>query len=425
MNYYPKSIPRVQVYALAKCFIILFFAAIKLSAQTVTYQKGSTVKIEQLIGDYDKERKTATNNLTNKKYKLLKTDLGVPFSHNGKTFVLFGDVPASANKDPMAYSTDTNPADGFSLSFITGTTNKWAPIIIPGIKTAAYEVPTEGVSWNNTMYIYFATDYKASAGFSTRNIIAKSLDDGKTFTYMYDVSTGKFINISVVKSKTGNGFPETEGRDVQLMFGSGTYRKSNVYLAYQLADSIGKKSMKYFKGMNNGIPQWSTSETDAVALFNQPQVGELSVSYNSFIKKWIMLYNAGTPRGINCRVADNPWGPWEAPLVIFDPWVDGGYCHFMHVDWNFTKCDSVYDTNKQYVWGGEYGPYQFEDFATGDSTQTTIYYTMSTWNPYTSILMKSTLRKVNGALYSMDNKEGEKKSNVSIRLSQQYEEVEQ
>jgi hypothetical protein len=31
-------------------------------------------------------------------------------------------------------------------------------------------------------------------------------------------------------------------------------------------------------------------------------------------------------------------------------------------------------------------------YATGDSTQTTIYFALSTWNPYQSMLMKSTLK---------------------------------
>ncbi len=94
------------------------------------------------------------------------------------------------------------------------------------------------------------------------------------------------------------------------------------------------------------------------------------------------------------RAADQPWGPWSEPQIIFHPWSDNGYCHFMHTSWEFKKCDSVHDPGRENVWGGEYGPYQFEDFAVGDDSITTIYYTMSTWNPYTVVLMKATLQKV-------------------------------
>lgn len=390
---------------------LLFFVPQKSMAQTISYVKKSTVKIEQLVGDYDRQRKAATTNLTDTRYQLEKTDLGVPFSHNGKTFVLFGDV-GSVARDPIAYSTDTNPGDGFKLDFVASSNGHWKAINIPGITMGGYQVPLDGVSWKNIMYIYFCTDYDNTVGFSTRSIIAKSLDDGNTFTKLYDVSVSKFINLAAVKSKTGFGFPETAGRDVQLMFGSGKYRASNVYLSYQLADNIGVKQIKYFKGLVGGVPQWGTNEAGAVALFSQPCVGELSVSYNAFIKKWIMLYNCDNPRGINCRTADNAWGPWSAPLVIFEPWGDGGYCNFMHADWRTIVCDTVQDLNKNNEWGGEYGPYQFEDFAIGDSTQTTIYYTLSTWNPYTSILMKSKLKRTNIPQFEMvdveasENKEG-------------------
>jgi hypothetical protein len=39
-------------------------------------------------------------------------------------------------------------------------------------------------------------------------------------------------------------------------------------------------------------------------------------------------------------------------------------------------------------WGGEYGPYQITRYATGiDGQSTQIWFTMSTWNPYQSMLM--------------------------------------
>ncbi|MBI3952175.1 MAG: DUF4185 domain-containing protein [Acidobacteria bacterium] len=131
-------------------------------------------------------------------------------------------------------------------------------------------------------------------------------------------------------------------------------------------------------------------------LFVHPCIGEFSVASNPFLRKWLMLYNCDSPRGINFRVADQPWGRWSPPAVLFDPWADGGYCHFMHVSWDFRNCDSVYDSMfgspRQREWAGEYGPYQIPRYTTGDATSTTIYYTMSTWNPYQVVLMKSTLR---------------------------------
>jgi hypothetical protein len=42
--------------------------------------------------------------------------------------------------------------------------------------------------------------------------------------------------------------------------------------------------------------------------------------------------------------------------------------------------------------GGEYAPYILSRFTTGDFRSTTIYFMMSTWNPYQANLMKTTLR---------------------------------
>ncbi len=341
-------------------------------------------KISQLVGDFDKERNQATANLTNNRYKLVATDLGVPFRHKNRIYILFGDSFGARGGDAIAYTTDTTPEDGLDLNFVTDAEGIYKPIIIPGIRQDAFEVPTEGVSIGNRMYIYHTTDSSAAATMG-RSVLAVSEDDGQTFKYLYDVSRQYFINVSTVE----------EG-DRLMTFGSGTYRQSNVYLSYQPSAEINTRgSIRYFTGLDNsGQPQWGPREQDARALFDQPCVGEFSVSHNRFIGKWIMLYNCGLPqaRGILLRTADQPWGPWSNAQVLFDPWADNGYCHFMHTIPSFRQCDSVNDAGQENIWGGEYGPYQFEDLAVGTDTTTTIYFTMSTWNPYTVVLMKATLR---------------------------------
>ncbi|HBX19934.1 MAG TPA: hypothetical protein DEF88_05775, partial [Porphyromonadaceae bacterium] len=198
-----------------------------------------------------------------------------------------------------------------------------------------------------------------------------------------------------IKNSDWDFFPQHEG-DGLVLFASGDYRKSQIYLAYQPITEIkNKKSIKYFAGIKDGKPLWNKKEEDAQPIFRltNPGVGELSASYNKFIKKWILLYNHDDPRGINLRTADAPWGPWSEPRVIFQPWDDKGYCHFIHTSWEFENCDNLHNKGRENEWGGEYGPYQFEHFATGDNQSTTIYFTMSTWNPYDVVLMKSTLRR--------------------------------
>lgn len=361
----------------------------------VAYVPGSAQKIAQLVGDSDRERSGPTANLTFTRYRLSGTDLGIPFRHNGRNYLLFGDSHGgrTGDRDAIAYSTDNNLADGLDLTFLTDSPGLWQPITIPGITQGAFEVPTEGVSVNGRMYVYHTTDHSILRPMG-RSVLAVSSDNGATFSPLYTVSTQQFINISIVRGDPSRwpGTPSVSG-DALFIFGSGDYRASHVRLAFQPTDGMdASSSLRYLAGLDEaGVPIWSPSEADAVPLFDQPSVGEFSVAHNAFLGRWLMLYNCASPRGINFRTAANPWGPWSDPQVLFEPWVDGGYCHFIHTSWAFWTCDSVHDTGRQNEWGGEYGPYLFEDAAEGTSGSSRVYFTLSTWNPYTVVLMRADL----------------------------------
>ncbi len=384
-------------YNLASLLIILLTSPLPAQTDIVEYVPGSTQKISQLLGDYDRHQQTQTLNQTESRYGLFGTDLGVPFSHKGRTYLLFGDCWGAVEGDAMAYTTDTDPEDGLDLIFLNDGAGTYQPITIEGVSQDAFEVPVEGVSIGGKMYIYHTTDHSSTVTMG-RSVLAVSEDDGNSFSYLYDFSSSYFINVSLIEVELAEwtGFPGGSG-DGLIIFGSGNYRQSDVRLACQSAEMIDSpQSLYYFKGLDpTNEPLWSEQEEDAAPLFNQPCVGELSVTFNPFLRKWLMLYNCDTPRGINFRTADYPWGPWSEPQLLFDPWEDNGYCHFIHVDWQYNECDSVHDPDRANEWGGEYGPYQLEDLATGNDSVTTIYYTLSTWNPYTVVLMKSTLKMLN------------------------------
>jgi hypothetical protein len=65
----------------------------------------------------------------------------------------------------------------------------------------------------------------------------------------------------------------------------------------------------------------------------------------------------------------------------------------MHIPWNVANVDPVQDDAflsgwRDNEWGGEYGPYQITRFSAGQANQVCdLYYSMSTWNPYESMLM--------------------------------------
>jgi len=356
------------------------------------------VKIEQLVGDFDRERNEPVPNLTQTQYGLVSTDLGVPFDHNGRTFILFGDSfgGLAPDDDAIAWTRDTDPGDGLSLTFIHNPDNRYRAVAIPGISQGAFEVPVEGVSVDDIMYVYHTTDYDQSAQIMGRTVLARSYDNGCSFEYVTDISSNRLINVSIVEHELEqvSGYPVNDQQGL-VLFSTGPYRKSRVFLACQRSSAIEYPDSIYFlSGTDSrGNPVWTRQEQSAAPVFSQTNIGELSAAFYSSFGLWILLYNHDNPRGITVRAARRPWGPWSDGQIIFEPWQDKGYGHFMHTSWDFAKQDSVHDPGRENEWGGEYGPYQFEHLASDTENRLVLYFTMSTWNPYTVVLMKAVLDK--------------------------------
>ena len=59
------------------------------------------------------------------------------------------------------------------------------------------------------------------------------------------------------------------------------------------------------------------------------------------------------------------------------------------------QCDNLAGPNQVGDYGGSYGPYVLGRYTTGDAAQgtSTIDYTVSTWIPYTEVILQSTLRR--------------------------------
>jgi uncharacterized protein DUF4185 len=381
--------------------------------RNIFYVSGSTKKLFQLTGECDRERNQLTQSRTESRFGLMGTDLGSSFEHDGKLYFLFGDSnPLHPDPtlrpiagDSIAFTRATDPEAGIELTFVTAPNDpkNYLSPLVPGISRGPFEVPLAGFSANGKMYVFFSTDWNGSGTDPVmgRSILAWSGDHSQSaFHYLYDVSVlqrgGKFINLSVsiVNNADIPGLPAAAGQGL-LLWGAGLYRKSDPYLAYLPLDGVEQRErIRYFAGIEAGShrPIWSVNESDAMALFHHPELGEFSVTWNPHLKVWLMLYNAGNPRGINFRVADRPWGAWSPTAILFDPWVDGGYCHFMHVSWDDRSCDAVHDPGQSTVWAGEYGPYVMSRYTRGDNASSTIYFLMSSWNPYNTVVMKSTLR---------------------------------
>jgi len=369
-----------------------------------------TTKIVQISGDEDRQGwggpqsgpPKPAHNQTESRFGIRGLDLGASFLHKNRIYFLFGDTirtPFRAedeNLDSIAFCTDPNPDDGLDLTFYKDP---------PRIRNEAFsqrgfEVPLDGVSHRGAMFVFFSTDNRMVGHMDVmgRSVVASSANDGYDFTYLYDFSREKFINVSIeVVDGTTVGL-RSYGKTL-LIWGSGRYRSSDVYLAAMPLEEIASgRFVRYYAGQRAGEPFWDWRESEAVPLFCAGCVGELCVRWNPFLKRWLMLYNGDNPRGIIMRLAENPWGDWSEQILAFDPWTNGGYGRFMHIPWNHpgNPHDFVHDdlihSSRENEWAGEYGPYQIAPLARGvEGHFTQIYFLLSTWNPYQVMLMTTTV----------------------------------
>jgi uncharacterized protein (TIGR03437 family) len=421
---------------------------------------GSSQKICQLVGELDHQTGQPTVSQTETNYGLIGNDLGSSFLHNGKLWFLFGDShPAAtfngklnlqadppripADNDAVGFTSGANIDQCLKLDFVRDSIGAYQnPVVLnaqgkPAITLGIDEVPIAGIDISGRMFVVFGTDNNVAnptignLGFATRSVLGVSDDEGNTYHYLYDLSAppcsgcegAKFVNVAIA-NEPSDGYLYFWGSE-----GGAGYRHSSVFLARKPAASIAQAGgMQYLAGLDkNGTPSFTNSETGAVPLFqdydgasNAPAncTGELGVEYNQFVQRWVMLYNclnktATNLNGIYMRFAQQPWGPWGAPQTIFNGQRDRGICVFIHraVTANSPACDQAGDTGRDDVEGGSYGPYFISRFTTGAANGTsTFYYTLSTWNPYVQVIMKTTIQSAGqtaAAIGLVANAEGE------------------
>ena len=404
-----------------------------------------TRKVVQLSGDTDRETGKKTPNLTAQRFGVYGIDLGISFNYDGKLYFLFGDttrrgplegLPKSAlpgthyneietDYDAIAFTTSDRAYEGVFLVFNSD------PPIVEDISQLTAETPIEGFSIGSEMYVFFATDMDNTKRIlPKRTVLAKSTDGGYKFgNSLYTLSTNKFIHVSVqiVDNDKIDGLPKSTGKGL-LLWGTGKYRESDVYLAFLPLDEItNRSSISFFTGfeIDSNKPSWSSEESLASPLFSANCVGELSIRWNYFLGKWIMLYNCDlcNTNGVIVRLADKPWGPWSTSKIVFDP--ADGHRRFIHVQGQDNLVDEERDDKTNpYDLGYPYGPYQMTPYTTGIKERyTKIYFTLSVWNPYQVLQMSAIIlsekEEINPMPYAKDvyDRNDRKYAYISVLLS--------
>jgi lysophospholipase L1-like esterase len=369
---------------------------------TRRYVPGSSVKVEQLLGEVDKQLRRPTLSLTASRYGIEGTDLGYSFEHDGQVYFLFGDTVGRLDRalDTIATTDATDPESGVRLDFLKNG-GDYLTIQPPGISMGAFEVPVTGISLGRQIYVAVSTDHSEDRT-TDRSVLTRFTPpaDFRPLRTISQLPEGRFVKMSAhLEPSAIPGLPS--GGPYVLIWGTGTYRRSDAYLSIVPAAQFESgEGTRYFAGLDAaGAPSWSEKESDAQPVVRNGTIGDLSVTWCKDLALWLMTYDSRPPAaaGIEFSCSRTPWGPWSEPQVIFNAARDGAAGKFIH-DPNMRPSDGLAGpvigkgrADPEAVHGGAYAPYVVERWTKVKDRELTLYYVLSTWNPYVVVLMKSRL----------------------------------
>ncbi len=363
-------------------------------SHTLTFLPGSTTKLEQILGELDRERQQMTRNKTWTRYGLRGTDLGYSFEHAGLVYFLFGDTVGRVGNalDSFATSSTTDPEGGVRLDFVMqGDT--YAVIRPPGVSMGAFEVPVGGIDLGGQAYVIVRTRH--SEDWSTDRTVLTRYTAPATFTPVRTFSD-RFLTYALHLEPAGGvpGLPS--GGPFVLVWATAKYRHSDLFLAIVPAAHFetGEGTRYYAGGGAGGAPvKWTSSEADAAPLWPDGQLGDVSVSWCAPLGLWLANYDH-RPSAVTFRYSATPWGPWSDAQVLFTP----AEARFIHDPARVPNDGlghgglTIGNHDPETTKGGAYAPYIVERWTKVRGQELVIYYTVSTWNPYTVVLMRSTFR---------------------------------
>jgi uncharacterized protein (TIGR03437 family) len=375
--------------------------------------------------------------------------------------VTFGDTIGAANygawadvqnsflwqaHDPIARSTTANASDGLLLNFFLSG-NHGLEVQPPPqsngtpVDMGIDNVPNTGVSLNGTIYLGVKTgNVSSGAGNNDQSndysLLAAFNETNQTFTSGRTISVvpgGHFASPVFYLAPAGvlGTPPPVSPEPAMLIFGVAGGRSSNIYLSIVPStefaggvDGNGNSATRYFAGMSNGEPTWSSTESSAVPIVYDPvspaspAVGNLSVVYSQPLGLWLMLFDShsGTlaTKGVYFAYAPYPWGPWSTPQMVFNGCRDKGYGNFIFYYYATAagnQCPSAMPAGSAPVpgsagpagptigdqtvndpnttQGDAYAPELVGRFTIVSGNTLKLFYMLATWNPYAVVMMES------------------------------------
>lgn len=301
-------------------------------SSVLSLQPSATNYTARVTGATEQGETLLNPNATDIRFSLAMTDYGVMWdAGNGTVLSAFGDnfdnLSASAGwrSNVLAVSSDRDLSDGlyFSDMIMENGSRKelFDPDSDPDGSSVTY-IPSTGVSVGQRQYLLFSHidtndgDDDADSWNSNYSEILYSDDFGQNWTQsnVQWSGRGNFVQCSYLRS---GGFV--------YVYGVPAGRYGSVRLARVPEQSMLQKSTyKYWNG--NG---WSGNESDAVNITEGP-ASELTVFYNSYYKRYVMMYLSVSRRAIVMRNALQPAGDWSGEEIVIADNGEGLYGPSVH-----------------------------------------------------------------------------------------------
>jgi hypothetical protein len=338
---------------------------------------------------------------------LVGTDLGIPVDTGARLYFFFGDSPetddSAGDGDPIAWTASGPEPNGPTLHWLVNEEGLYRRLTVEGIPTLEnFEVPTGGFTYGGRIYLFIARE-KVDGVMKTSHLAVSKLphnDPNQNLQELYKVATC----LDDGSNADWPGLPQSSGEGL-LMFGSKNYMASNVYLAWAPL-TPGQhpphpSTWRYFKENHPG--QWIAAATvpagqEPTKLLIIPDPGpvaELSVIWQRRMRRWIMAHMQPGPNTAQAvvRTSRFPWGPWSAPVVVFDGVNDQLQAAADNLPGNklvgHPHADATQNRNTV-----PYAPYLIARWSKFDPStgRLTLYYTLSVEDPpYSPQLMRTHL----------------------------------
>ncbi|HEV3220789.1 MAG TPA: DUF4185 domain-containing protein [Candidatus Acidoferrales bacterium] len=352
--------------------------------------------------------------------------------------------------DTIAWSPTRRPEDKLLLNYFLSSDQTHGLIVQPEYTTShcypdgtcgtalpmgADDIPSSGISLDGQIYIVASTGtlFTSSGPDYSKNysVLSKFDEYAGTFSAGRTISNlptgGHFVYTSLREFPLDAGGWQTGFEEpFVVIFGVGQYNASNIYLS--IVPKSGFESgagTRYFTGLDKfGFPTWGTNDDSSnVPIVTDvdpanPTIGNLSVVYSRDLGLWLMTFNGGhgdsTTAGVYFSYSRTPWGPWSKPQLILNDCRDGALGNYIFYYYDPARpatntCPSavVAPSNTSgpsgptigpqgstgnppgTTRGGGFAPQMIERFTEIEGHTLKIYYTLSTWNPYTVIKMES------------------------------------